>query len=61
MHYDTETMRKQAAALPGRQLTIDKVDYERLLQAIERGQGAENDLATMRRVLIGAGTTAAAA
>ena len=61
MRYDTKTMREMVDAAQGETVAMGKIDLGNLLDAVARGQRAEDDLATMRRVLIGAGTTAAAA
>lgn len=61
MRYDTKTMREMVDATPGETVAMGKIDLGNLLEAVARGQRAEDDLATMRRVLIGAGTTAIAA
>ncbi|RSU46328.1 hypothetical protein [Sphingomonas sp. S-NIH.Pt15_0812] len=54
MRYDTKTMRELVDASPGETVGIEKADFRKLLEAVERGQGAEDDLAAMRRVILGA-------
>jgi hypothetical protein len=52
MQYDIEAMRQMAAAMPGDQVGIAKVDYGKLLDAVERGHRAEDALAKVRGLLL---------
>jgi hypothetical protein len=61
MQYDIEAMRQMAAATPGDQVGIAKVDYGKLLDAVERGHRAEEALAKVRGLLLGTTATAIAA
>jgi len=54
-------MRQMAAATPGDQVGIAKVDYGKLLDAVERGHRAEEALAKVRGLLLGTAATAIAA
>lgn len=61
MRYDISTMRQQADAMPGDKVAIAKGDYRLLLDALERGQNAEEALTRVRGLLLGTTATGIAA
>ena len=61
MRYDIEAMRKIADAADEDGVTMGKVDFGKLLDAVERGHRAEQALATVRGLLLGTAATANAA
>lgn len=61
MRYDIEAMRKIAAAADEDGVTMGKVDFGKLLDAVERGHRAEDALAKVRGLLLAPQSTAIAA
>jgi len=61
MRYDIEAMRKIADAADEDGVTMGKVDFGTLLDAVERGHRAEDALAKVRGLLLDPQSTAIAA